>query len=134
MENVAANVDRPDIGATAPKSKAFRRAILAILLALLLAAAALAFWPAPADFRGDEATAGAGLGHGGLQRPFPSIMDLIMHHSISEPSLVASSTSTRFSRMGAICRAQPATIRTSGSLTEEDNRWVKAVTASVPTG
>jgi len=74
MENVAANVDRPDIGATAPKSKAFRRAILAILLALLLAAAALAFWPAPADFRGDEATAGAGLGHGGLQRPFPAMI------------------------------------------------------------
>ena len=74
MENVAANVDTPDIDATAPRSKALRRVVFAVFLALLLAAAALAFWPAPADFRGDEATAGAGLGHGGLQRPFPAMI------------------------------------------------------------
>src|SRR5262245_27215736 len=45
--------------------------ILALPVIILLAAG---FWPTPADFHGDEWTAGAGPGRGGLDRPFPAMM------------------------------------------------------------
>src|SRR5262249_16673788 len=63
-----------DIRGARPKGRVFRRVLGTLVLALILAAAAIALWPAPDDFRGDEATAGAGLGHGGLQRPFPAMI------------------------------------------------------------
>jgi parallel beta-helix repeat protein len=74
VDNVAATFDSPDIDRARPRRKVFRRLVQAILVALITAVAAIAFWPAPDDFRGDEATAGAGLGHGGLQRLFPAMI------------------------------------------------------------
>src|SRR5713226_6708218 len=74
MENVAASVNRPDIDRLRLMLSVLRRLVRALVVTLFLAVAAIAFWPAPADFRGDEATAGAGLGHGGLQRPFPAMI------------------------------------------------------------
>jgi cytochrome c peroxidase len=74
MESVAASVNTPDLDSARPRRKVVRYLVRALLVVFLLAVAAIAFWPAPADFRGDEATAGAGLGHGGLQRPFPAMI------------------------------------------------------------
>ncbi|HEU4391879.1 MAG TPA: parallel beta-helix domain-containing protein, partial [Blastocatellia bacterium] len=45
--------------------------IVAIPVLILLAAG---LWPAPHDFHGDESTAGAGAGRGGLDRPFPAMI------------------------------------------------------------
>jgi parallel beta-helix repeat protein len=74
VDNVAATVDRPDIDRARPRGKIFRRLVVAFFLAIILVGIVIAFWPAPADFHGDEATAGAGLGHGGLQRAFPAMI------------------------------------------------------------
>jgi cytochrome c peroxidase len=74
MDNVAPTVNRPEIDRARPNVRVIRRLILVVFLTLILAVAAIAFWPVPADYRGDEATAGAGLGHGGLQRPFPAMI------------------------------------------------------------
>jgi len=73
MENVAASVERTKIDGR-PRRRILFRVIGAMILAVVVAFALIGLWPAPADFRGDEATAGAGLGHGGLQRPFPAMV------------------------------------------------------------
>jgi cytochrome c peroxidase len=74
MENVAAPAKSIPIARPRPARRLIVRAFYALLAALFLAVAALSFWPAAADFHGDENTAGAGSGHGGLERPFPAML------------------------------------------------------------
>lgn len=58
----------------APKPRRWKRVLLGLLVVLFAAVAALGLWPAKADFRGDEVTAGVGLDGGGLKRSFPSMI------------------------------------------------------------
>ncbi|HEY6329498.1 MAG TPA: parallel beta-helix domain-containing protein, partial [Blastocatellia bacterium] len=50
------------------------RLIWSLLVILIAGVAAIAFWPASADFHGDESTAGVGPGAGGLERAFPAMI------------------------------------------------------------
>src|SRR5215467_1630938 len=74
MENVAAQAKA--IPATRSRSvrKVVIRSLYVLLAVIVIGLAALSFWPAAADFHGDPNTAGAGSGHGGLERPFPAML------------------------------------------------------------
>lgn len=58
----------------APKPRRWKRILLGLVVILIAAVLALGLWPAKADFRGDEATAGVGRDGGGLKRSFPSMI------------------------------------------------------------
>ncbi|HKV38759.1 MAG TPA: hypothetical protein VJX67_06075, partial [Blastocatellia bacterium] len=74
MDNVAASISGVERGKARPRRKIIRRLLWLLAAGLGLAIAALGFWPAPSGFHGDESTAGAGAGHGGLERPFPALL------------------------------------------------------------
>src|SRR5215470_623460 len=74
MENVAAPAKSIPIERTKLARKLIFRILYLLLVAVFIVLAALSFWPAAADFHGDENTAGAGSGHGGLERPFPAML------------------------------------------------------------
>src|SRR5215471_10278502 len=74
MENVAAPAKSIPVARPRSARKLIVRSLYILLGAIFIALAALSFWPAAADFHGDENTAGAGSGHGGLERPFPAML------------------------------------------------------------
>src|SRR5215469_2364551 len=74
MESVAAPAKSIPIARSRPVRKLVVRSLYLFLAVIFIALTALSFWPAAADFHGDENTAGAGSGHGGLERPFPAML------------------------------------------------------------
>lgn len=57
-----------------PKRGWLRRVALLIIGLPVLAVLFLGLWPVQPDYQGDEATAGAGTGRTGLERPFPAMI------------------------------------------------------------
>ncbi|MGH9760896.1 MAG: cytochrome-c peroxidase, partial [Blastocatellia bacterium] len=74
MDNIASSVKGLDRGAARPKRRILATVIKLLVAVIIVALAAMAFWPAPSDFHGDPSTAGVGPGHGGLERPFPAMI------------------------------------------------------------
>src|SRR5262245_20572874 len=69
-------IDTSHAVAVPSRKKKIRWSRLLIFLVVMLFAGflSLGLWPAPADFHGDESTAGVGSGNGGLDRPFPAMI------------------------------------------------------------
>jgi parallel beta-helix repeat protein len=61
-------------GTTIKRRRWVLRTVVLVLAIPVIVVLAAGLWPAPQDFRGDESTAGAGEGRGGLDRAFPSMI------------------------------------------------------------
>ena len=61
-------------GTTIRRKRRLLRSLIVIPAIPVIILLATGFWPAPRDFHGDESTAGAGTGRGGLDRPFPAMI------------------------------------------------------------
>jgi cytochrome c peroxidase len=74
MDNIAASAEQVHETRGRAKRRIWPRAVFSLFAVLLVGVAAFALWPAPADFQGDESTAGVGPGRGGLERAFPAMI------------------------------------------------------------
>ena len=58
----------------APARRRWPRLLMLLAIVLVGAVAALALWPVPKDFAGDDGTAGVAAGGEGLKRSFPAMV------------------------------------------------------------